>query len=196
MASTEEARRVKDAHAVATIELLAAADAWGEHVEATRKGATGADVLRLRARVLDACTTYHRAQKAFDAMRPSDGVSPPGLDEATGAGPVAYRARDDGGFTPVLGAILCLGLVVVVFASCLWVLAWCPSCEDHAPGMFSGSWASDLGPAHVETLPDGSQVECRPILYVHNGYAEATGAMKCGIVQAKLDPNLPRGVPS
>lgn len=96
------------------------------------------------------------------------------------------RPDEDEGSAQTIGAILCLGVVVLIFASCVWVFAWCPSCQFSAEGQSSGAWAS-LGAAHVEHGADGETLSCRPIVYMHNGYATTTGAEKCGLVDAKVN---------
>lgn len=96
------------------------------------------------------------------------------------------KSQSDQGSAQTIGAILCLGVVVLIFGSCVWVFAWCPSCQFSAEGQSSGAWAS-LGPAHVEHGADGQTLSCRPIVYMHNGYATATGAEKCGLADAKLN---------
>lgn len=85
--------------------------------------------------------------------------------------------RNDKGTAEVAGAILCLSLVIVLFASCLWVLAWCPSCESSHRGMFGGAWGHEGDTSQQTTGESGMVSEtCRPILYgqLH------TGALKCG----------------
>jgi hypothetical protein len=92
---------------------------------------------------------------------------------------------EDRGSASVVGAFLCVGIAVVVFAACVWVVAWCPSCLSSAQSEPSGAWVS-LGPAHVVHGAGGEELSCRPMLVVVNGYATATGGEKCGLVSAEL----------
>jgi amino acid transporter len=97
-----------------------------------------------------------------------------------------FQGSDDHGSATTIGAILCLGVAVAIFGSCVWVFAWCPSCQFSGEAQSSGAWAS-LGPAHVEHGAGGQTLSCRPIVYMHNGYATETGAEKCGLIDAKLN---------
>lgn len=93
-----------------------------------------------------------------------------------------------------IGAFLCLGVVVLLFASALWVVAWCPTCEESAGGAFTGAASpAREGGEHEVTGESGEVLSCRPIIYVRNGYMTYTGAERCGLLEARVEPNLGDG---
>lgn len=71
---------------VATARLAAAADEWGAYLEGIGTGANVRTALNLRSKLSDAAFAYHKAKKALTALifAPSDGVTPPGMDDGYG----------------------------------------------------------------------------------------------------------------
>jgi hypothetical protein len=78
---------------VAMAQLCALAVQWSEAVN------RGVASVTLRSRVLSACDAYARAAKALGDLplmpaSHSDGVAPPGVDDATGATPLDEQGRE------------------------------------------------------------------------------------------------------
>lgn len=71
---------------VATARLAAAADEWGAYMEGIGTGANVRTALGLRSKLTEAALAYHKAKKALQALifAPSDGVTPPGVDDGAG----------------------------------------------------------------------------------------------------------------